>query len=135
MDQSTRSDVETVRSAALHLHKVLIDTVRLEHEREYGRIGSPAELLQLVAFDPRFAWLRPLSRQIVALDDQLSGEWLDPAFARVQVEDTLSDEGFEEPYLDCLQSAPNAVLAHAALLRALQALPPAAAMYAAPAEA
>lgn len=135
MDHGTGFDVETARQAAFQLHKTLIEAQRLEYEREHGRVETPAELLRLVAFDERFAWLRPLSRQLVAIDDYLSGEWVDPAFVRVALEHTLSEEQFEDAYLDRLQSAPDVVLAHAALQRALEALPPAAAMYAAPAEA
>lgn len=63
------AEIEAVRRAALHLHKVLIEAVRLDYERSHGRIENPIELLRLVAYDPQFAWLRPLSRLLVDLDE------------------------------------------------------------------
>lgn len=63
-------EIEAVRRAALHLHKVLIEAVRLDYERAHGRIENPVELLQLVANDEQFAWLRPLTRLLVELDEE-----------------------------------------------------------------
>ena len=47
----------------------MIAVVRIEYEREHGRVASSGDLLQLVAFDPTFAWLHPLSELIVQLDE------------------------------------------------------------------
>ena len=123
MENTARSRLETVRMAALHLHKVLLEALRLEHEREFGRVDNPAELLRLVAYDARFAWLRPLSRQLVAIDDQLGIHGPDAASVRADIERLLSEPAFEREYLERLQSAPEVVLAHAALRRELLGLP------------
>src|SRR5688500_17154335 len=68
MTTTHRSQTAEARRALLELHRVLLEAVRVEHERENGRVGN-AEMLQLVAYDPRFAWLRPVSELIVALDE------------------------------------------------------------------
>jgi hypothetical protein len=129
VEHSTRSRIETVRRAALHLHKVLLEALRLEHERECGRVDSPAELLRLATSDARFAWLRSLSRQVVVIDDHLAGENFDPTAVRGELERTLAEPEFERQYLAHLQHTPEVVLAHAALQRELAALPlPAAAV-------
>ena len=117
-----RSRIETVRRAALHLHKVLFEALRVEHEREFGRIDNPAELLRLVAYDERFAWLRPLSRQLVAIDDQLAADAPDPAAVRGEIERTLGAPEFEQRYIAHLQNTPEVVLAHASLQRELRSL-------------
>lgn len=123
MENTLRSRLETVRMAALHLHKVLVEVLRLEHERESGRVENPAELLRLVAYDARFAWLRPLSRQLVAIDDQLDADDADAADVREDIERLLLEPAFEREYLERLQSSPELVLAHAALRRELGTLP------------
>ena len=109
--------------AALHLHKVLVEVLRLEHERELGRVENPAELLRLVAYDARFAWLRPLSQLLVAIDDQLAADDADAAGVREDIERMLLSPAFEREYLERLQSSPELVLAHAALQRELGSLP------------
>lgn len=109
--------------AALHLHKVLVEVLRLEHERELGRVENPAELLRLVAYDARFAWVRPLSQLLVAIDDQLAADDADAAGVREDVERMLSEPAFEREYLERLQSSPELVLAHAVLRRELAVLP------------
>jgi hypothetical protein len=123
VEHSVRARIEAVRRAALHLHKVLIEALRLDHEREFGRLESPAELLRLLAYDARFAWLRALSQQLVAIDDQLAAEAAEPAAVRGEVERTLLEPSFQQPYLNHLQRAPDVVLAHAALQRELAGLP------------
>ena len=85
-------------------------------------------MLQLVAYDPAFAWLRPLSELIVALDEMQAMPDVterDAAAVRVEIESLLSrgGAGFGERYFVRLQGSPDLVLAHAALQRAIAALP------------
>lgn len=69
-----REEIEAVRAEALGLHKKLIDAARLRYEALYGAVEGPGEMLRLVAFDPEFAWLRPLTRLILDMDDRLESE-------------------------------------------------------------
>ncbi|MDQ5857155.1 MAG: hypothetical protein M3542_02600 [Acidobacteriota bacterium] len=127
MTSSLHQQTGAARAALLELHRVLLDAVRLEHERLHGRVGS-GEMLQLVAYDPGFAWLRPVSELIVALDEleampEVSER--DAAAVRVEIEELLSGRGggFPERYLAALQTSPALVLAHSGAQRAIAALP------------
>jgi hypothetical protein len=127
MTSTLRQQTADARRALLELHRVFLEAVRLEHERENGRVGN-AEMLQLVAYDPRFAWLRPLSELIVALDLLQAMPDVterDAAAVRVEIDLLLSrgEAGFGERYFGAMQSSPDLVLAHAALQRAIAALP------------
>ena len=122
MELTTRDHLETARKAALDLHKVLLDAVRVDYERAHGRIEAPAELLRLVTNDPTFAWLRPLSQLIVAIDDCAEDPDADPreaAALRGELSRLLDSPHFQPQYLDCLQRAPDVVLAHARLRQQL----------------
>ena len=127
MTSPYRAATAAARAALLDLHRRLLDAVRLEYERENGRVGN-AEMLQLVAYDPAFAWLRPVSELIVALDELQAMPDVterDAAAVRVEIDSLLSrgEGGFGERYFSALQSSPDLVLAHAALQGALAALP------------
>jgi hypothetical protein len=65
-----RQDIEAVRTQALDLHKKLIDEARARYELVNGPV-HPAKLLQLLAFDPGFTWLKPLTRAIISIDERL----------------------------------------------------------------
>jgi hypothetical protein len=144
-------DIQAVRHAALHLHRVLIEALRLEYERSHGRVDNPSTLWQLVVYDPQFAWLKPLSQWLVELDDAPESESYDgteltaseviaaavrglnhtnavrglehSAAVRGELESLLSDPEWNEPYLQLLQAVPEVVLAHAKLQHELQRLP------------
>lgn len=144
-------DIQAVRYAALHLHKVLIQAVRLDYERAHGHVGNPTHLWQLVVDDERFAWLRPLSQWLVTLDDEpdLANAETDEvsrsevfaaavggldhtagmrrlersAAVRGELESLFSDPDWTQRYLQVLQEVPEAVIAHARLQRELQRLP------------
>lgn len=127
MTPKTREQIAAARSALLDLHRTLLDAVRLEYERENGRVGN-AEMLRLVAFDPAFAWLRPVSELIVVLDELLAMHEVterDAAAVRFEVDSLFSsgDAGFGERYFTALQASPDLVLAHATLQGAIAALP------------
>jgi hypothetical protein len=92
-----RQDIEVVRAEALGLHKRLIDAARAQYEAQHGVVVRPGEMLRLVAFDPEFAWLRPLTRLILEIDEQLeSGEAITDADAmrvRAAVEEIFGRSG------------------------------------------
>jgi hypothetical protein len=128
VEQTTRYSIQVARDAALHLHRALFESVRLDYEREHGRVENPASLLQLLIEDPTFAWLRGLSSRLVALDDVLAEPEVGIAQAaavRSELEQALAEPEFESRYLPQMQGAPDVVLAHAQLQRALADLPPA----------
>jgi hypothetical protein len=105
-----------LRTSLLDLHGELLAVVRRGHERFHGRVGGAGELLQLAAYDEGFAWLRPLSGLLAAVDDGA----LDAAAAGAAVERLLGDgSAFREPYLAALQASPAAVMAHGRVRGAL----------------
>ncbi|MBI3608917.1 MAG: hypothetical protein HY207_13225 [Nitrospirae bacterium] len=126
-DENLRRRSLELRNALLTLHKTLIDSERVSFEKTMGEIQSPNHFLQLLTSDPWFAWLRPLSRLIVSIDEALdqkkpltigdvdalmiqSGRLLVPA---------EHGEGFSGHYFEALQRDPHVVLTHAELVRFL----------------
>ena len=119
--EATRQ-LKEFREALSELHKALIDSERIEYERVFGTIPSPAAFLQLLTRDAWFAWIRPLSEFIATLDEALDGDRDEPVTGR-EVADLLAKgraiirpredgEGFGKEYFDALQRDPNVVMAH-----------------------
>jgi hypothetical protein len=104
---------------------VLIASERVRYEKTVGKIQSPNQFLQLLTSDPWFAWLRPLSQLIVAMDEALDGKeplTVAEVDALVGQSDRLiapleDGEGFGRQYFEALQRDPDAVLAHAEVTR------------------
>ncbi|MBL8953429.1 MAG: hypothetical protein JNK82_21825 [Myxococcaceae bacterium] len=69
-----RQDIEAVRAEALGLHKKIIDAAMLTYEARKGAVLQPAERLRLLASDPDFAWIHPLTKLILEIDDRLESE-------------------------------------------------------------
>ena len=65
------TQLRKVREALLTLHKTLLDSERVGYEATVGPIPSPNHFLRLLSSDPWFAWLQPLSRLIVTIDEAL----------------------------------------------------------------
>lgn len=119
--EAIRRPLLELRDALLHLHKVLLDSERVVYEKEIGPINSPNHFFQLLTNDPWFAWLRPISQLIVAIDEALDTE--EPL--TTQNVDTLMSQSvfllipaesggeFGERYVAALQRDPRVVLAHA----------------------
>lgn len=116
-----------VRDRLLALHKTLIESERVGYEQTFGSLQSKQQFLQLVIDDPWFAWLRPLSALLSAMDEALDAE---PAVTgqvakefRKQVRELLAAKeeghGFSRHYHDALQRDPDVVLAHAAVVQSL----------------
>jgi hypothetical protein len=120
-DAAARQPLQELRDALLALHKTLIDSERAVYEASVGPIDSPHHFFQLVSTDPWFAWLRPVSQLIVAMDEALDAE--EPL--RSDSVDALMNESvfllipaetggeFGERYMAALQRDPHVVLAHA----------------------
>jgi len=114
----SNAHVDTARDALLNLHKSLLDHVRIEYEREHGRVETAGALLQLVVGNPAFEWLRPLSQLIVAIDELEPEAGLKVVRAMVQklVE---KDDKFSAPYQQRLQDSPNLIVMQGRLNKAL----------------
>jgi hypothetical protein len=120
-EQALRGALLELRDALLRLHKVLLDSERAVYEKEVGPIHSPNHFFQLLTNDPWFAWLRPISQLIVAIDETMDG---DEALTTASVDVLMSQSvfllipaesggEFGERYVAALQRDPRVVLAHA----------------------
>jgi hypothetical protein len=109
-----RSKLDRMAEAARALHKALIDSTQREFEKTHGRITNPYALFTIVANDPAFAWLQPMTRAIVELED-LAGRKQpapvegDVGESRARLEKLLKTEGdpFSTRYLALVQSSPE----------------------------
>jgi hypothetical protein len=111
---SPRSKLERMAAAARTLHKALIDATQRDYEKLHGRVTSPYTLFTLVANDPSFAWLQPMTRAIVELEDILGRMIPPPAEpevkeSRKKLEALLKTVGqpFADRYLALIQSTPD----------------------------
>ena len=113
-----------VRNALLELHKALVDCERVRYEKVVGAIQSPNHFLRLLTGDPWFAWLHPISRLIVAMDEMLDEEEPSRASLHILIDQAIrllvaseSGGGFAQHYFDALQEDPDVVLAHAEVMK------------------
>lgn len=107
----------------LNLHKVLIESERMEYEQVNGPIQSPNHFLQLLTGDPWFAWLRAISELIVTIDEKMDGKTLIdlPEYELVsQVQRLLvsrdTNENFAKQYQVAIDRDARVKLAHLQLL-------------------
>ena len=129
LSAASRERLRELRTQLLDLHKVLLEDSRVAYELDRGRVGTTANLLQLVINDPWFAWLHSLSELIVRIDELLAKDApsteADATTLFEAVEKLLtaseSGEGFSRRYFDALQRQPAVVLAHAGVRRTLKA--------------
>ena len=123
--EGARKRLTELRHALLKLHKTLVDSERVGYEQTIGKISSPNHFLQLLTTDPWFAWLRPLSQLIVAMDEALDAKeplTLATVDALVRQADVMlvvseTSEGFSGHYHEALQRDPDVVLAHADVVK------------------
>ena len=117
---------EELRRALLELHKTLLDAQRIRYEREYGRIESRGELLDLVLRDESFEWLRVLSALIARLDELADADEENKDAEMRGVIGRLrtlvrfeGNRGFTDPYREIIEAVPDALVAHVQLSRLL----------------
>ena len=131
-DPASLRKLGDLRLSLLKLHKRLIDSERISYEAAIGTIPSPQHFLQLLTTDPWFAWLRPLSQLIIAIDEAEDGkepvtsvvlEILCTRTAALLVASEVG-EGFSRQYFEVLQRDPDVVLAHGETVRHLPSKPP-----------
>jgi hypothetical protein len=119
--------LRAIRTGLLHLHKALIDAERIRYGRAQGRpIEGPHHALQLVLRDPWFAWLRPIAELIVQADERLADdehpvtpEETEGYAAQVLelLQQDLGGPDFHREYRRSLQELPDAVVAHAQIVK------------------
>lgn len=131
MNDADRSLLRELRSALLHLHKTLLDWQRAAYEMDHGPM-APTQLLHVIFNDNSFAWLRPMSGLIVAIDEALDAKPPDSppatplvALAR-ELASPVAGTTYAERYQAALQEVPDAVLAHRDLITLLKLHNPAA---------
>jgi hypothetical protein len=120
-EQAIRQLLIELHGALLKLHKALLDSEKILYEKNVGPIQSPNHFFQLLTSDPYFAWLRPVSQLIVAIDETLDAKQplthldLDAIMNRavfLLVPAKMGGE-FGERYVAALQRDPRVVLSHA----------------------
>jgi hypothetical protein len=120
-----RTLLRELRTALLHLHKTLINWQRAEYELDHGPMGT-TQLLQVIFSNEAFAWLRPMSGLIVAIDEALDAKPPEsPSLAPLiaQARDLASPAAgtvYSMRYQAALQELPDAVLAHRDLVTLLK---------------
>jgi hypothetical protein len=110
------------------LHKALIESERVGYEEAFGAIGSPNNFLRLLLNDPWFAWLRPLSGLMAAVDEAIDGkEPLTGPRAEELLKQTRGllmpseeGEGFGRHYFVAMQRDPDVLLAHATVAKLMK---------------
>lgn len=127
--EGLREGLAELREALLRLHKALMESERVGYEKTFGRIASPYQFLQLLTDDPWFAWLRPVSQIVIAMDEMLDAK--EPltvvgvkslaARPKALLVATSGGDGFSGHYDEALQRDPDVVFAHAEVARCLRA--------------
>jgi hypothetical protein len=122
-----RARLETLRESLLSLHKALVESERVEYERTVAKITSPNHFLHLLTNDPWFAWLGPLSKLIVSIDEALDGKeplthskveaLVKEAAELLVASESETGEGFAQNYHEALQRDPDVVLAQGEVTR------------------
>jgi hypothetical protein len=126
-DSAIRQPLLEFRHALLELHKTLIDSERAVYEADIGPVESPHHFFQLLTSDPWFAWLRPISQLIVAIDEVLDAP---EPLTNDNIEAVIQESvfllvparmkgEFGVRYLAALQRDPAVVLAHAKVTKRL----------------
>lgn len=118
--------VSDLRIKLLRLHKLLLDTERINYEQVRGQV-SRGELLQLVINHEQFTWLHRLSELIVQIDgllhadEPVTSEAIAVLSTDVRTLLTPHELGndFAMKYDTAFQRNPDVVLAHADVIALL----------------
>ncbi len=125
MTDADRCLLRELRNALLHLHKTLLDWQRAEYELDHGPMPA-SQLLQVIFNAEVFAWLRPMSGLIVAIDEALAAKPPEsPAAAPLithakELASPTPGSTYSARYQAALQELPEAVLAHRDLVMLLK---------------
>lgn len=129
MNSASANRLRPVRDAVMDLHRAMLETERLSWQRLNGRIVTNAEALQLAINDPWFAWLRPLTVVLVALDDAMSERSAESDAQAPTLLDAVkqllhpdeSGNEFQQRYFEFVQRSPDVAVSHGRAMKALQA--------------
>lgn len=126
---STPADsLKHIRKHLLEFHRELIASEKAAYEKSAGRIPNPGAFLQLLAHDPWFEWLQPLTALITRIDETLADREKSPDTGtverfRTEIQELLSPDrtgnAFQSNYAEVLLRDPLAVAARAELLHHL----------------
>jgi hypothetical protein len=125
------AQLRTLSRALQDVHRGLLEVSRDRYELANGPVRGKSELLQLLLHDEVFAWLGPLSRLIVEIDELTARN---PAPTEVEAAamgalvrafTAVSDdpEAFGSRYVALLASDPRVAMSHIGLRDALSGLP------------
>ncbi|HVH29881.1 MAG TPA: hypothetical protein VM818_24200 [Vicinamibacterales bacterium] len=120
------ASLPNLRQGLLRLHKTLLDWERDRYERVHGRQSNTA-LLTAFLEDEQFAWLRPMSRLIVRIDELLEDQEPPAAddvtaiIAQLKLLTSPSQTGndYAQRYYAALQESAESVFAHRDLVAQL----------------
>lgn len=120
--------VDTLRHAALDLHKAMIEEQRIVYERAHGRIGTSSEFLGLLLEHEEFEWIRALSALIAQLDEwcEEPGEGGEARLGELltALRLLLQREGpntvFAQRYWEMIDSTPAVLVEHVKVARLLK---------------
>lgn len=127
-----KKQIDEARILLLELHKILIDTGRVDYEKKHGEIKNPHEWVRLLIGDAFFSWLHPLSKLITTIDELMEVELpvreLDAKAVRAEIENMIGDfsttpKDFRDHFLDIIQREPAIVMKLSKLKQSLQSLP------------
>ena len=115
------STLAKLRRPLLDLHKTLVDAEREDYERTRGRM-SDGDFLKALIDDPAFAWLGALTALIVRLEELEAADLPEEYLVEIRrlLRPDASGRLFQRKYADLLQKRPEALVAHGAVMRALQ---------------
>jgi len=127
---SSKAKLDRMAAAMRTLHKALIDQTQREYERAHGKVTSPYALFSLVTSDPAFAWLQPMTRLIVEMEDLVGRKEKPPtepeiAEVRKRIDALLvtAGEPFSDKYLALVQSSPEVAVENGKFHSVLRSLP------------
>lgn len=63
------------RNELLNVHRALVESARLDYEREHGAVPA-GQFLQMLIHEPQYAWLAPLTSLVVQIDQVLDDDAL-----------------------------------------------------------
>ena len=119
-EASAQAKLDELSIILRDLHRAIIEA----EGRNFGPVSGPFELLNLAVTHPHFAWLRPLTTLIAALDerrtedDPLDAQTVADYLARV---DALVGSGaepeseFRRRVTELIQQSPEVAMAHGTL--------------------
>jgi hypothetical protein len=121
------AQLAATRDAVLDLHRTLLSAERIAWEAINGRVPGNADFLQLVLHDSWFAWLRPLTALVAAMDEALIDDVPEPELrAASMISETRrmlhpdeNGDDFQQRYFEFVQRSPDVAVAHGVLMRKL----------------